>query len=85
MTAAGAVVHDEAAAECMRKIALAVEARRVSLGMSQDQLSALAGITERHYRGIKSGQRRNVTVATLVGLACALEVPLVELLNAGAP
>lgn len=55
-----------------------VRALRLEKKLTQEQAAERAGLDEKHFQVIEGG-RMNVTVATLVGIARALDVTLAEL------
>lgn len=55
---------------------------RLSSGMTQDQLAAKVGVSQGRIGEIESGANRNPHLDTLVALAKALKVSVVELLDA---
>ena len=66
----------------LRKIVAAnVKARRLRLGLSQEELADVCGY-HRTYIGSVERAERNVTLSTLAALAKALDVPVEQLLLA---
>jgi len=59
-----------------------VRALRLASALSQEQAAASAKLDETHWKDIENG-RTNPTVASLVGVARALEVPLATLFESG--
>lgn len=81
--------HTREASAVTLRIGRILEDRRALLGLTHAAVAELAGVTERRVRGIKAGKQgcephHNLRLTTLIGLASALEMPLVELL-AGEP
>jgi transcriptional regulator with XRE-family HTH domain len=62
----------------LRVIANAVRTRRTDLGLSQEELAELAGL-HRTYVGAIERAERNITVASLVRLAKALNCDVADL------
>lgn len=59
----------------------AIRARREALGLSQSQVAAAIGLTFQQLQKYERGANR-VTVVTFVGLAIALDIRTVDLLEA---
>lgn len=62
----------------LSRLAKRVRARRQELSLTQEQAAEVAKLDEKHWQDIE-GARTNPTVATLVGIARALELSLSEL------
>jgi len=60
-------------AKTQRRIAANVRKWRLQRGLTQEALIELTGLDRRHLQRIERGQE-NITLASLVGLANALEV-----------
>lgn len=67
--------------DLVRAIAQRVLERRKELGLSARQVAEAAGITERQLRALAHGGSPKLT--TLLGLAEALQVSLVDLVSRG--
>lgn len=67
-------------ATVLRALGERVRARRLSLGLSQEQLAERAGLHRNYVGGIEQG-RRNVATVNLVRLAVALELDPGDLLT----
>ena len=61
-----------------------MRALRLSRDLTQEQAAEIAKLDEKHWQDIE-GARTNPTVATLVGIARALEVTLAELFDRRSP
>lgn len=66
-------------ARIARSLPRAIRARRISLGLTQEELSNDIGVTPRHYQKIEAG-RSNPTLRTLCAIADALKISVSELL-----
>lgn len=73
----------EAAREHMLAVNRLIEARRAQMGLSQAAVAQRAGISDRAMRAIKA-RRCAPNLATLMGIAAALDMSVVELV-AGQP
>lgn len=67
-------------AAALSRLAKRVRARRQELKLTQEQAAEEAKLDEKHWQDIE-GARTNPTVATLVGIAKALEWSLYELFD----
>ena len=66
-------------AQVLRALGNRVRARRIELGLSQEELAERAGLHRNYVGGIEQG-RRNVATVNLVKLALALDLDPGELL-----
>jgi DNA-binding XRE family transcriptional regulator len=64
----------------LNRLGKRVRALRLAADMTQEQAAEAAKLDEKHWQDIE-GARTNPTVATLVGIARALEVSLAELFD----
>lgn len=58
-----------------------VKALRIQKGMTQEELSRKAGIARQTLNYIETGKTVNITIATLMQLAAALECKADDLVN----
>jgi transcriptional regulator with XRE-family HTH domain len=69
----------------MRALGLALQRRRVELGLSQEQTAHAAGVTRSHYQLLERGLSRrdspaNPSLATVVALSQVLDIEVASLL-----
>lgn len=57
-----------------------LKARRIDLGLTQEELADRAGLNPRHVQKLEAGEL-NVTIGTLASLALALDVTITDLLE----
>jgi transcriptional regulator with XRE-family HTH domain len=62
----------------LRRLGTQIRATRQLVGLTQEQVAERAKLDYKHFQAIESGGS-NVTVASLVGIAKALHVTLMEL------
>ena len=67
-------------AEDLRNFGLAVRARRLALGMSQEALADKAGLHRTYVGAVERGER-NVSLLNIVKIARALEIAPGELMS----
>jgi transcriptional regulator with XRE-family HTH domain len=72
-----------------REIAIAlgdrIRALRRSAGLTQEALAERVAISWKHFQDIETARNSNPTLKTLVGIAAALDVSVVELLDGIVP
>ncbi len=61
-------------------LARRLKARRIDLGLTQEELADRAGLNARHVQKLEAGEL-NVTIGTLASLALALDVTITDLLE----
>lgn len=61
-------------------LARRLKARRIDLGLTQEELADRAGLNPRHVQKLEAGEL-NVTIGTLASLALALDVTITDLLE----
>ncbi len=71
-------------ASAVRTLAKRVRALREAAGLSQEEAAARGRLDAKHWQAIE-GAQTNPTIATLVGVARALRVPLAALFVSDAP
>jgi transcriptional regulator with XRE-family HTH domain len=64
----------------LNRLGKRVRTLRLARDLTQEQAAEIAKLDEKHWQDIE-GARTNPTVATLVGIARALEVTLAELFD----
>jgi transcriptional regulator with XRE-family HTH domain len=79
----------EAYASIAREIGLRLQRRRLELGLSQERVAHLAGISTFTYQKFEKGESRpgaplNPTLSTLYALADVLQIDVGELVNRNA-
>jgi transcriptional regulator with XRE-family HTH domain len=70
-----------AVGKALRRLGRQIRALRREAGLTQENAAHEAGLDYKHYQAIESGSSK-VTVASLVGIAKALRVKLVDLFDA---
>lgn len=71
---------EEIERQAAEQLGLAVRLQRTKLRLSQEKLSERTGMERTYLSDIENG-KRNVSLATLVRLSCALECTLSELFS----